>query len=168
MKQVFTLSLAVLLAAGLIGCNSSAKDKKGDVAEKQKELAKKKGEVTKLNAEIDALEKEIAKLDPSTVKVQQAKLVALAPVAPENFTHYIDLQGKVEAENTYNVMPRGMPGQVRAVYVKEGDRVRKGHLLLNLCLPDAIFFLETVEDGNIDIQANDRSRKPFFVSIKKN
>jgi membrane fusion protein, multidrug efflux system len=132
MKQILTLSLAFLLAAGGIGCNSSAKDKKGDVAEKQKALAKKKGEVTKLNAEIDALEKEIAKLDPSTVKVQQAKLVALAPVTPENFTHYIDLQGKVEAENTYNVMPRGLPGQVRAVYVKEGDRVRKGQLLLKL------------------------------------
>jgi membrane fusion protein, multidrug efflux system len=132
MKQFFTISLAILITGGLIGCNSSAKDRKGDVAEKQKALADKKAEVTKLNAEIDALEKEIAKLDPSTVKVQQAKLVALSPVTPENFTHYIDLQGKVEAENTYNVMPRGLPGQVRGVYVKEGDRVRKGQLLLKL------------------------------------
>ena len=132
MKQFFTISLAILLFGGLMGCNSSAKDRKGEVAEKQKALANKKAAVTKLNTEIDALEKEIAKLDPSTVKVQQAKLVALAPVTPENFTHYIDLQGKVEAENTYNVMPRGLPGQVRGVYVKEGDRVRKGQLLLKL------------------------------------
>jgi RND family efflux transporter MFP subunit len=132
MKQILTLSLALLLAAAITGCNSEAKDKKGDVAEKQKELAEKKAAVSKLNTEIDALEAEIAKLDPSTVKAQQAKLVAITPVSTENFTHYIDLQGKVEAENTYNVMPRGLPGQVRGLYVKQGDRVRKGQLLLKL------------------------------------
>jgi membrane fusion protein, multidrug efflux system len=132
MKQIFKLSLAILLAAGFIACNAGAKDKKEEVAAMQKQLAQMKAQSTKLNADIKKLESEIAKRDPSTAKVQQAKLVALTPVTPENFTHYIDLQGKVEAENTYNVMPRGMPGQVRAVYVKEGDRVRKGQLLLKL------------------------------------
>ncbi|HMC85664.1 MAG TPA: efflux RND transporter periplasmic adaptor subunit, partial [Chitinophagaceae bacterium] len=61
------------------------------------------------------------------------KLVVLSTIAPENFTHYIDLQGKVESQNISYIAPRnGTGGVVRAVYVKRGDKVRKGQLLLKL------------------------------------
>ena len=61
-----------------------------------------------------------------------AKLVVLDTVTPASFTHYIDLQGRVDAENISYITPRGMGGQVKAIYVKEGDRVRKGQVLLRL------------------------------------
>src|SRR5262249_3140385 len=47
--------------------------------------------------------------------------------------HYIDLQGRIDAINISNISPRnGVGGQVKAVYVKKGDVVKKGQLLLQL------------------------------------
>jgi RND family efflux transporter MFP subunit len=50
----------------------------------------------------------------------------------QDFEHYIDLQGRISTENMYYVTPRGMGGQVKAIYVKQGDKVSKGKLLLKL------------------------------------
>ncbi len=58
--------------------------------------------------------------------------MALTTLAPTSFTHYIDLQGNVDAENMSNISPRGAGGLVREVYVKQGDHVNKGQLLLKL------------------------------------
>src|SRR5664279_6024904 len=72
-------------------------------------------------------------MDTSAAKAEKAKLVVLSAIAPENFTHYIDLQGKVESQNISYIAPRnGTGGVVRSVLVKRGDKVRKGQLLLKL------------------------------------
>lgn len=145
MKQIIKLSLVILFAAGMISCNSTSKDKNAQVAEKKQTLQKKKDEATKLNEEITKLESDLAKLDTSAVKAEKPKLVTVASIAKENFTHYIDLQGRVDAENISYVTPRGQGGQVRALYVKKGDAVKKGQLLMKL--DDAILRqnLETVK-----------------------
>jgi membrane fusion protein (multidrug efflux system) len=145
MKQIIKLSLVILFAAGIISCNSTSKDKNAQVAEKKQALQKKKDEATKLSEEITKLESDLATLDTSAVKAEKPKLVAVTPVEKENFTHYIDLQGRVDAENISYVTPRGQGGQVRALYVKEGDAVKKGQLLMKL--DDAILRqnLETVK-----------------------
>jgi membrane fusion protein (multidrug efflux system) len=145
MKQIIKLSLVILFAAGMISCNSTSKDKNAQVAEKKQTLQKKKDEATKLNEEITKLESDLAKLDTSAVKAEKPKLVTVTSIAKENFTHYIDLQGRVDAENISYVTPRGQGGQVRALYVKKGDAVKKGQLLMKL--DDAILRqnLETVK-----------------------
>jgi len=59
--------------------------------------------------------------------------VAIQPVMPMDFTHYIELQGKIDALNIAYVTPRnGTGGQVKDIYVKQGDFVKKGQLLLKL------------------------------------
>ncbi len=58
--------------------------------------------------------------------------MALDTLSSAGFTHYIELQGKVDASNISYVAPRGGGGQVAAVYVKEGEYVKKGQLLLKL------------------------------------
>ena len=77
------------------------------------------------------MQAEIIKLDPSA-NPEKAKLVAVEKLSTANFTHYINLQGKVDAQNIAYAMPRGQGGQVKAVYIKEGDYVKKGQLLLKL------------------------------------
>jgi len=54
------------------------------------------------------------------------------PVNEQAFDHYIDLQGHVDADNVSYITPRGQPGQVRALYIKRGDFVKKGQLLAKL------------------------------------
>lgn len=119
----------VIMVAG--ACGSTVKDKNG-LAEKQTELKNKKAQAEKLNAEITTLETNIAKLDTSAAKVEKAKLVAVSPLKKDNFVHYIDLQGRVDAQNISYVTPRGQGGQVKAIFVKKGDNVRKGQLLMKL------------------------------------
>ena len=50
----------------------------------------------------------------------------------QDFTHYIELQGKIDADGIAYVAPTGQGGLVKAVYVKLGSRVNKGQLILKL------------------------------------
>jgi membrane fusion protein (multidrug efflux system) len=102
------------------------------LAGKKAELEKLKKEQSTVSDKIKSLEQEIAKLDTSSTKEDVAKLVGTVAIAPQNFSHYIDLQGRVEAEDISYISPRLGGGQVRAVYVKRGDYVKKGQLLLKL------------------------------------
>jgi RND family efflux transporter MFP subunit len=66
------------------------------------------------------------------VKEEKTKLVGLSPISSGNFTHYIDLKGKIDAVNVAYVMPRNQGGLVKAIYVKQGDNIRKGQLLMKM------------------------------------
>jgi RND family efflux transporter MFP subunit len=72
----------------------------------------------------------------------------LTPVNKTTFTHYIDLQGKIDAQNIAWVTPRNQGGLVRAVYVKQGDYVRKGQLLLKL---DPGVVHQQIEQANVQL-----------------
>ena len=104
----------------------------GLLSEKKVALENLKKEQTTVLAKIKALEADIAKLDTNAVKDDLAKLVGTSEVISQDFSHYIDLQGKVDADNISYISPRLGPGQVRAIYVKRGDYVKKGQLLLKL------------------------------------
>ena len=104
----------------------------GPLGEKKVALENLKKEQITLLAKIKALEADIAKLDTNSLKDDIAKLVGTSEVISQDFSHYIDLQGKVDADNISYISPRLGPGQVRAIYVKRGDFVTKGQLLLKL------------------------------------
>jgi RND family efflux transporter MFP subunit len=126
MKSTYNIIGVVTAVLLLAACGQSELD------QKKAKLDKLKAEQAKTGEEINTLEKEIAKLDTSFKRPEKPKLVVLTPVKTASFTHYIDLQGKIDAENIAWVTPRNQGGLVRAVYVKQGDYVRKGQLLLKL------------------------------------
>ncbi len=125
--QILLMAIFVSLAS----CGGK-NDSNIELTQKKTKLEELKKLQSKTDADIAALEKEIAKLDTSAVKNEKAKLVAVTAVAPATFTHYIDLQGKVEAVNISYVTPRAGGGQVKELFVKKGDIVQKGKLLLKL------------------------------------
>lgn len=139
---MFVASTVALLAA----CGAS--DKPDSLAAKKAKLESLKKQQTALSDEATKLEAEIAKLDTSFVKAEKAKLVTVNAATPAPFTHYIDLQGKIEAENIAYVTPRGQGGQVKAIYVKQGDIVSKGKLLLKL---DDVTIRQQIEQLNIQL-----------------
>jgi len=127
----FLMILLVAFSVIITSCSGGAKDVKADINDKKVKLEKLKSEKTKLETEIQALQQELAKLDPASVTVGP-KLVAVTLVSIQPFEHYIDLQGKVDADNISYLTPRGMPAQVRALYIKKGDYVKRGQLLMKL------------------------------------
>ena len=126
-KLFFVLVITVTFAA----CGSK-KDNNAALIEKKTKLEELKKQQSKLEKDIAALEKEVLKLDTSAAKSEKSKLVALTAVTTTTFSHYIDLQGKVEAVNISYVTPRNGGGQVKEIFVKKGDVVSKGQLLLRL------------------------------------
>ncbi|HEX2848756.1 MAG TPA: efflux RND transporter periplasmic adaptor subunit [Chitinophagaceae bacterium] len=130
MQKILTIMLSASLVLLMASCGSSAKDEKGTLGDKKAELEKLKKQQKDVNDKIVKLEDEISKLDSSAAI--KAKLVALSTIGTDTFTHFIDLQGKVEAQNVAYAAPRGQGGLVRAVYVKQGDAVRVGQVLLKL------------------------------------
>ncbi|WP_121353604.1 efflux RND transporter periplasmic adaptor subunit [Flavisolibacter nicotianae] len=125
--------IGAVLISSLVAasCGSSKKDKAGDLNDKKARLTELKTEQEKITTEIVTLEKEISKLD--TTVAAKPKLVAVMPVAPDNFQHYIDLQGKLDAQNiSYVAPPNGQGGIVKALYVTQGQTVRKGQVLARL------------------------------------
>lgn len=124
--QIIFLTASITLAS--CGGNIGG----GAMADKKAEVEKLKKEQSAIADKIKLLEKEIAKSDTSAVIEDIAKLVGISPVTTQNFSHYIDLQGKIDADDISYISPRLGPGQVRAIYVKKGDLVKKGQLLLKL------------------------------------
>ena len=126
--QISILSIFTIL---LVACGSSSNN---DLAAKKNEVEKLKKEVITTTEKIKTLEQEIAKLDPNAIAVsnENAKLIGTSIITNADFAHYIDIQGKVDAENISYVSPRYGGGQVKAVFVKKGDYVKKGQLILKL------------------------------------
>lgn len=127
-RFAFILPLVLLLAA----CGSSDKKIKATISEKRAELEKKKKEQTTLASEIQALEEELARIDTASSKQLNAKLVSVSTLGFQPFNHFIEIQGRVTSDNISVITPRLGPGQVKAVYVTQGQPVRKGQLLLKL------------------------------------
>lgn len=111
-----SLSLIILLAA----CSNTL--------DKKAELDKLKKQHDQIAEQIKKLESELKVNDSTSIKYAD---VLVTDVEPSEFNHYIEVQGKVDGQDNIAVAPQ-MPGVVTAVYVKEGDAVRKGQVLAQL------------------------------------
>ena len=132
MKKVTQISIAFFATVLIASCGSSSKDDAAGINDKKAAIEKLKSTKAKNEAEIAKLQAELEKLDSNTANAAKIKLVSVAPVTAQDFKHYIDLMGKVDAENISYISPRMGPAQVKAVYVSQGQFVKKGQLLLKL------------------------------------
>lgn len=131
MKRIIQGTALAAVTVFMFSCGNSNKENDNSLAGKKARLEKLKAERSKADDEIKALQEDLEKTD-TTGGTAKVKLVGTTPVGTQDFKHYIDLQGRVDAENISYISPRGMGGQVKAVLVKQGDKVRKGQLLLRL------------------------------------
>lgn len=132
MKKITQVTIAAALLIFMASCGNSKKDDSANLNDKKAELEKLKTDKTKTEEQIKKLQSELEKLDSNMASASKIKLVSITPVTTQDFKHFIDLKGQVDAENISYISPRGMGGQVKAVYVREGQAVKKGQLLLKL------------------------------------
>lgn len=117
----------------LTSCGDAKKDTAGDINDKKAQLEKLKKEQKDIAGKISTLESDLAKVDTSFAKKENEKLVAITPVQNGSFTHYIDLEGKIDATNiSYVAPPNGQGGIVKGLYVSQGQYVNKGQVLAKL------------------------------------
>lgn len=130
MRHLQTIIAVSSFSMLLLACGGGAQTDK-QLEQKKAELDKLRTEQKDVNDKIAALEEEIAKLDPNSANAK-AKLVVLEEIKTGAFSHFIDLQGRVDAQNVVMVSPRGAGGVVRSIHVREGQRVSKGQLIVKL------------------------------------
>tara|TARA_R110001606_G_scaffold389333_1_gene555374 strand:- start:1691 stop:2863 length:1173 start_codon:yes stop_codon:yes gene_type:complete len=104
-----------------------------------KELTTKKKEITTnleaINNDLEAINNAISKKDT----VKKLPLITTITAKEEVFNHYLEIQGNVKTKQNILVYPE-MPGILKRIYVKEGERVSKGQLLA------------TIDDGGLSNQ----------------
>ncbi len=136
MKNIVKIALfsgSIFLAS----CGAKTDEGKSGLTEKKTKLEELKKQQAALTTDIATLQAEIEKIDPSA-KPEKPKLVTVAKITPESFTHYIDLQGSIDAEDISYIAPRnGQGGLVKQIFIKKGDFVKKGQSILKL--DDAIY-----------------------------
>lgn len=114
----------------LLSCGKSQNDSldslisSGDLEQIRSRKLSLSEEVKSLNEQVSKLDSVIAILDADT----KFPLVNTYEVNPQNFEHFLELQGNVATKQNVLIYPE-MAGSLERVYVKEGDRVVKGQLL---------------------------------------
>ncbi len=133
-KNIHMQKIATILfiAASVVMASCGSKPA-GDVLTKKKAtLDSLKKIQQQVNEAIAKLQDDISKIDTAAGS-QKAALVSVSPVTTEDFKHYVDLEGKVEAVNISYVTPRNPNGgQVKEIYIVQGQQVHKGQLLMKL------------------------------------
>lgn len=110
------------------------------------QIAKNKKEITSLEQQTAELEKKLSGIDPDGNKNQQQIPVTITEVTTGKFNHYIEVSGTAEAVREAYISPE-IGGQIREIYVQEGDYVERGKVLAKLNS-------EMTESSIADLQAN--------------
>ncbi len=92
-------------------------------------------QLSALKEQRSALEKQIASLEKQLeeegVIEKRYRRVGLDELTQAPFQHYIDLQGKVDADESVAATAR-IPGALQKVYINNGDNVKQGQLIAEL------------------------------------
>ena len=115
-------SLATILASNDL---KQIKAKKSDIDLQQQALTL---DLKKINDKLDSLDED-----------KNVPLITTLKVKEQVFTHFIALQGNVKTKQNVLVYPE-MPGILKSVLVKEGQRVKQGQILA------------TIDDGGMSQQ----------------
>lgn len=126
MKKILLLGAVLLLAA----CNNDPKKQLADLEKQQTELKSKEAD---LKAKQNDLATKIMDLKKKLGIVDSIKRtdVSELTVGLQSFTNYVQLQGKIDAQDNVTAYPQAS-GIITGLYVKAGDHVSKGQVLVQL------------------------------------
>lgn len=115
--SLVTIGLSILLLSACGGPNDPAA-----------QLAALKDQKAQIENQISTLEKQLGTANGPAMRI---KTIGVSEVSTGMFRHYIDLQGKVDADESVTATSK-MPGALKRVYVKNGAEVRQGQLLAEI------------------------------------
>ncbi len=121
MKKIFFLSTAFIIIM-FASCQ-----KKKNITDIEKQIAKYKEQIATLNKKIKQLQSQIS--DSSTIS--EGIYVDTLHLNYQNYTHYVEVSGTAIAQKDIIITPE-INGQIKRIYVKEGQYVKKGQLLVKL------------------------------------
>jgi RND family efflux transporter MFP subunit len=134
-------ALLLITVIGLLAsCGSSETSDK-----KQTQLEELKKQQAELAIKIKDLEAAIA-AEGKTADNTKYKNVVITDAAVKSFAHYLDIQGKIDAEENITISAK-MPATVTKILVKAGKQVRTGELLAELDNSAILAGIEELKTG---------------------
>lgn len=130
MKNILPLLMMTFLLAS---CGSGNKQSVDDVIE-SKSLESIRAKKTELVTEQNLIKQEIKKLDIVIAQLDEGKkipLITTFKLQESHFKHFLELQGNVTTKNLLMIYPE-YSGVLTNVYVKDGQKVRKGEVLAKI------------------------------------
>jgi len=131
MKNIKSVIILSLLLASCGGDNKQRSVEDIIASQDLKEIRAKKNEITNKQIEfasqLKLLDKEISKLDTE----KKVPLITSFKAKEQQFDHYLEFQGNVDTKNLLTITPE-FNGILSNIYVKEGQRVRKGQMLAKI------------------------------------
>ena len=126
----FILSLSIIL---VISCGpKNSKSTEEILATNDYTLIqKRKGEI---KTQINDLKFELNRLDNVLEKIDTDKnlfLVSAIKLKYKNFIHYLNFQGSLDTDQNVVIYPE-LPGLLKNIYVKQGDKVKKGQIIAKI------------------------------------
>jgi membrane fusion protein (multidrug efflux system) len=120
-KQIITMKKLIYIPGLLLlaACSHKPTDKAAELADLKKQQAD-------INSKITALQSTLPAQDSS-----KSADISVLKIAETKFTHYVDIQGKVDAKDNVMAYPQS-PGVITKIYVVPGQHVSKGQLLAQL------------------------------------
>jgi RND family efflux transporter MFP subunit len=128
-NTIFVLSVAFLTLA----CSKEVN--------KAEQLAELKAQYASLASQIQTLESELSNKNQE-IDSSKFKMVKVEVLKPTTFNHYVEVQGRVDSDQNILVSPE-IPGIIKNIYVKTGDRVNKGQVLAEI---DNVMIKKSIEE----------------------
>lgn len=138
MKQLIILPLAVL---SLLSCGGGSEQSVDDLIA-QGDLEAIRNRKTELSEQQKSLDGQLRLLDSAIAVLdtdENYPLVSAIEIQPQEFNHFLELQGDVKTKQNVLIYPE-MAGTLERVYVNEGQQVQRGQLLA------------TIDDGGLGSQ----------------
>jgi RND family efflux transporter MFP subunit len=130
MKHIYTLVLTSIFLTACGGDKQTSVEDiiaSKDLAQIRQKKTELDAKVQEISAQLKQLEKEIKTLDPQ----EKIPLITTFQAKETQFDHYVELQGNVSTKQNV-VITAEYGGMLSKVYVKEGQRVRKGQTLAKI------------------------------------
>ena len=94
-------------------------------------IQKRKGEI---KTQINDLKFKLNRLDNVLEKIDTDKnlfLVSAIKLKSKNFSHYLNFQGSLDTDQNVVIYPE-LPGLLKNIYVKQGEKVKKGQIIAKI------------------------------------
>lgn len=121
MNKIFAVTAILAL---MISCASEEKEGVDKLVEERDQLQTQYDEI---GAKLAALNAQIEKLDTT----KRFMLITTLPVKVGDFQHFFEVQGNIEANKNVLLYPE-TGGVIRSILVEEGQKVKKGQVLVDL------------------------------------
>jgi membrane fusion protein (multidrug efflux system) len=113
--------ITIVILSVLMSCSASPETKLEALKKQRDEISQK----------IEKLELELAAASDSTDRLVASTFVSVEEIKPQEFKHYIEVQGKLDGDQNLAIYPEAM-GNIVGVYVREGQHVNTGQVLARI------------------------------------